>query len=284
MPDKESQVELGLALLSRAKSPEAIGSAVGMLEHSDDPRIRRTIVEKYAWLNGEPRRRDSGCFQRTALVRALRGHGTADEVPLLETALWTREIIGRFDAASELRAAALVTLNEIDGALARFHAARLLHDAHEMSGEPAVTATRLLASREELLPLYEIVVMDDARAEVRAECLRGLTALPVSLVSRLLDRYRNEKDETVMVGLFDLLLGHQSRAAFGDFIAGFLDRTQSIDLYRFAVNSIIATRDPALIAVLRRPDGPSETTLKGKVLGEGLALLKWQPPAGLSGG
>lgn len=245
---------------------------MGMLGNSADPRIRQVIGEKYARLNAEPRRRDSGCFQRMALVRGLRGRTTADDIGLLEIALWTREIIGRFDAASDLRASALVTLTEVDPALACFHAVRLLGDAHEMSGEPAVTAARLLAMREELLPLYGLVAAGGGTADVQAECLRGLIGLPVSLVSRLLDHYRDEKDATVLVGLFDLILGHASRADFAGFVASFLDRTQSIDLYRFVVSSIVASRDPVLIALLRRPDGPRENSPKGGILREALEL------------
>src|SRR2546423_6532455 len=154
MADKDAQVELGMVLLGRARNPEAIASAVGMLGDSADPRIRQVIAQKYEWLNAEPRRRDSGCFQRTALVRALRGRAATDDVGLLETALWTIEIIGRLDAASELRAAALVTLNDLDGSLACFQAVRLLSDAHEMSGEPAGAPAPLLALREQLLPLH----------------------------------------------------------------------------------------------------------------------------------
>lgn len=274
MTDREAQVELGLVLLGRAGNPEAIATAVGTLGDSADPRIRKVITQKYATLNAQPRRRDSGCFQRTALVRALRGRGTADHVALLETALWTHEIIGRFDAATELRAAALVTLNDVDGALACFHAVRLLSDAHEMSGEPALTAVRLLASREQILPLYGLVASGGGVPELRAEALRALTTLPVSLVTRLLDQYREENDTTVLVGLFDLLLGHPSRSTFAGFIAAFLDRTQSIDLYRFAANSIVVSRDPVLIALLRRPDGPGENSGKGKVLTEALGLLR----------
>ena len=274
MGEDISQVELGLALLARAKNPEAIASAAGMFGDNSDPRIRKVIAEKYVFLSAEPRRRDSGCFQRMALVRALRGRATIDEVRLLETALWTKEIIGRFDAASDLRAAALVTLNDVDGSLACFHAVRLLDDAHEMSGEPAVTAARLLAAREQFLPLYQVVANGDGRAEVRAECLRGLTGLPVSLVLRLLDRYRDERDETVLVVLFDLLLAHPARASFLEFIGAFLGRTQSMDLYRFVVSSIIATRDPALIALLERPDGPADDSPKGKLLREALAVMR----------
>jgi hypothetical protein len=274
MADADSQVELGLVLLGRARNPEAIASAVGMLGASADQRIRQVIAQKYSTLNAEPRRRDSGCFQRMALMRALRGRATTDDIALLETALWTHEIIGRFDSASELRAAALVTLNDIDGALASFHAVRLLSDSHEMSDEPAVTAARLLAMREQLLPLYGLVASGGGTPEVRAECLRALTALPVSLVTRLLEQHHDDKDDTVLVGLFDLLLGHPSRAAFAGFIASFLDRTQSIDLYRFVVNSIVASRDPALITLLRRPDGPGENSPKGKLLREALALTR----------
>jgi hypothetical protein len=273
MADKDPQVELGLALLARAKNPEAIASAVGMLGESADPRIRQVIAQKYETLNAEPRRRDSGCFQRTALVRALRGRATTDDIPLLETALWTVEIVGRFDAASELRAAALVTLNDVDGPLACFHAVRLLSDAHEMSGEPAVTAARLLSTREQLLPLYGVVASGGGLPEVQAECLRGLTGLPVSLVRRLLEQHRDEKESTVVVGLFDLVLGHPSRSEFAWFVASFLDRTQAIDLYRFVVNSIVASRDPVLINLLRRPDGPGERSPKGTILREALRLL-----------
>jgi hypothetical protein len=271
--DIAGQVELGLVLLGRAANPETIATAVGTLGDSADPRIRQVITQKYETLNAQPRRRDSGCFQRTALIRALRGRATTADVALIETALWTQEIIGRFDAASELRAAALVTLNDVDSALACFHAVRLLNDAHEMSGEPAVTAARLLAMREQTLPLYGLAVSGSGTPEVRAECLRRLTALRVSLVNRLLEQYHEEKDSTVMVGLFDLLLGHSSRADFSGFIASFLDRTQSIDLYRFVVNSIVASRDPTLTALLRRPDGPGENSPKGQVLHEALALI-----------
>lgn len=277
MANLDQQAELGMALLTRAKNPEAIASAVGMLGENADPRIRQVIAQKYETLNAEPRRRDSGCFQRTALVRALRGRATTDDLGLLETALWTVEIIGRFDAASELRAAALVTLNDVDGSLACFHGVRLLSDAHEMSGEPAVTAARLLAMREQLLPLYGLVANGGGTPEVRAECLRGLTGLPVSLVRRLLEQYRDEKEATVVVGLFDLVLGHPSRSEFAEFVASFLDRTQSIDLYRFVVNSIVASRDPVLIALLRRADGPGETSPKGMVLSEALQLMKPPP-------
>lgn len=268
----DSQIDLGLALLGRARNPEAIGSAAGMFGDSVDPRINRAIGVKYAWLNAEPRRRDSGCFQRSALVRALRGRASGEDVPLLEQALWTVEILNRWDSANELRAAALVTLNEVDGRLASFQATRLLTDAHEMSSEPALTAARLLAQCQELLPLYALV-LGDGPPEVIAECLRGLSTLPESLLRRLLERYRQEKDDVVIVGVFDLLMAHDCRPALVDVVAGFLDGSQSLDLYRFFVNAIVASRDPVLVGLLRRSDSPASDSPKGKLLAEALALI-----------
>jgi hypothetical protein len=76
-----------------------------------------------------------------------------------------------------------------------------------------------------------------------------------------------------VVGLFDLVLGHSFRSEFAGFVASFLDRTQSIDLYRFVVNSIVASRDPVLIELLHRPDGPGENSPKGTLLREALGLM-----------
>jgi hypothetical protein len=142
MPEKDPQVELGLVLLGRARNPEAIASAVGMLGQSDDPRIRTVIADRYAILGADPRRRDSGCFQRTALIRALRGHATRDELRLLEAGVWTHEFAGRDDVAGALRRSALLALNDVDEALAAFHAVRMLGDAHPRAGADGRQAAR----------------------------------------------------------------------------------------------------------------------------------------------
>jgi hypothetical protein len=263
------EVDLGITLLKRAGNPEAIAAAVQMLRDSRDPRIREVITEKYRSLN---RRRDSGCFQRSALLRALRGRANAQDVELLEAALWTHEIVGEFDVATELRGAALLALNEVDERLASFHAARMLTDGHPMSGEPAVTAARLLAGQGELLPLYQAALSPDTAPEVRGECLRALVDMPASLLRRLLEQYSDSRDDATLVGLIDLLLSRPDRAAFGDFISSMLDKTQSLDLYRFAVTSIVASRDHALVDLLRQSDAASSETPKGKVLKQALRL------------
>jgi hypothetical protein len=264
-----AEVDLGISLLKRAGNPEAIAAAVQMLGASHDGRIREVIVEKYRSLS---RRRDAGCFQRAALLRALRGRATASDIELLEGALWTQEYMGKDEVAGELRGAALVTLNEVDERLAAFHAVRLLNDAPPMSGQPALTAAQLMGQQGHLLALYKVVLSDGVPAEVRGECLRALVDMPASLLRHLLEEYADSRDDATLVGLIDLLLSRSDRAGFADFISAMLDKTQSLDLYRFAVTSIVASRDSSLVEILRRSDAATTETPKGKVLKQALRL------------
>src|SRR5437868_2999019 len=112
--------------------------------------------------NENGRRRDPGCFARTTLTRALRHVVRQDDVGLVERTVTTYEFMPPFtgpaggEVAAGLCSVALVTLIEIDETLAGYHSVRLLVDQYTspMSGEPAVTAARVLAAQGQLLPLY----------------------------------------------------------------------------------------------------------------------------------
>src|SRR5262249_34190814 len=143
---------------------------------------------------------------------------------------------GPSEVAAELRAVALVTLNELDGTLAGFHAVHLLTDKHtsSMSGEPAVTAARVLAAQAESLALYLYVLRHDSGiSEVFGECLRGLTALPRALLVPLVERYIDSRDEIVLLGLFDLLLAREADDSFHELILEFLATTRLYNIYRY---------------------------------------------------
>jgi hypothetical protein len=180
------------------------------------------------------------------------------------------------EVAGDLRAAGLLALSGVDSSLAGFHAVRLLHDAHTspMSGEPAVTAARVLAAIEQPLPLYACVLRDgDVAGEVLGECLRGLTALPAMLVPSLIERYRDSRDEVVLLGLFDLLLAHPASAEFVGVVRDFLRTTALLDLYRSLVATIVAGRDAGWLEQLRRMAAEEKHPAKAAILREAL------PPA-----
>lgn len=274
-----SPLDVGLALLRDAKNPEALALALDALPSTGDARLRPAFVDKYADYAAHSGRADPGGFQRTLLLKAWRAWATLEDIAVLESALWTFEFLhpGPSEVAGNLRGAALVTLNDLDQRLAAFHAVRLLGDQHtSTSGEPAVTAARVLAQQQQALPLYEQALEARGHSEVLAECLRGLPQLPLSLVLRIVEDYRETRDEIVLLGLFDMLLAHPQRTSLTGFVRDFLDATTLIDVYRVVVTSIVALRDEAFIALLRQEAQSQRAPVKAAILADALRLV--DPP------
>ncbi len=263
-------------LASPDRTPERERKALEVLTGDSRESLRAAFHRHYRHHQALPRRRDPGAHVRAAILRALRPAAGPDDVPLLEEALFTYEL----PPTEGLRGAALVALSEVDPLRAAYHAARLLGDEHtsRMSGEPAVTAARVLASQGQTLPLYA-QVLDPAGApsEVISECLRNLTGLPASLLPTLVSRYIESRDEFVLVGLFDLIAGHQSAPEYADTLADFLRDTRLHDAYRYLVTMIVASRHPALLPVVLAAARRERDPLKVKALQEALSLIAGDP-------
>ncbi len=239
---------------------------------------RAVLAALYAYYDADPYKRDTGAYVRAAVLRALRPVVRPADTPLLERALLTYEFPppGRVEGAAHLRAAALLTLIEVDPKLAGYHAARLLGDEYNspMSGEPGVTAVRVLAAQEQWLPLYSCITgAAGARSEVVSECLRSLAALPPSLLPPLVARYQETEDELVLVGLFDLLLAHEAGTDQAEFLRLFLRETDLLDAYRYLATVIVAGRHVHLIPDVIALAKVERDRLKAKALHEALSLL-----------
>lgn len=274
-------IDCALRLVEVATHPEALQEALDALAESDDPRLRPALLARYTSLAANGPRRDPGCFQRAALLRALRPLARKDDAALLEEAVRTIECMPPFappnrgDVAAGLRSVALVALNEVDETLAGYHAVRLLMDQYTspMSGEPAATAARVLAAQGHVLPLYEYLLAPlPGSAEVVAECLRGLDEMPMSLLRPLIERFAASDDEIVLLGLFDLLLTRDDSAAFTDVVLDFVRTTRQYNVYRYVVSVIVARRRKDLIAELAALVGDEPDRVKAEILREALAL------------
>ena len=88
----------------------------------------------------------------------------------------------------------------------------------------------------------------------------------------LIERHRESEDEQVLLGLFDLLLGHPARAAWRDEIASFLRTTALLDLYGIVAMQIVASRDERLIGLLREVSSTERDRDKARLLGHALEL------------
>lgn len=270
----EEQIALASRLVASERNVDVVQAAVAVLAARAGPALRPVLLRRYADCDRDGTRRDPGGALRSAILAALRPLLLPEDVPLLARATATYEFLYG-ESTGDLRAAGLLALNEVDHVLAAYHAARLLTDGYTsiMSGEPAVTAARVLAAQDQRLPLYAYVTRDEGGvADVLAECLRGLVPLPASLLPALVEGYRESADEIVLLGLFDLLLAHETRADYTGFLLDFLRATRHDNIFRYLVNTIIAGRQPDLIAHLEALAAAERDPRKRDILLAALAL------------
>jgi hypothetical protein len=263
-PDPAAQAAYALTLLGPGQGHAAHAAALDVLRQRPAAEARSALIALYEHLAENGPRRDAGAFLRRAIVEALRPVALSADAALLARAASTVERMPPFfkDEAGGLRAAALIALNEVDEGLAAFHATRLLvdEDADPMSGEPGVTAARVLGTQEALLPLYLLAQQGPPAAlpEVASECLRQLTGLPVALVDGLLTRHAESPSASLRAGLYDLLANHRAGPQGLSFLEGELARVKDADLYRYLLVTLLSARREALNAVVLRA-APLET-------------------------
>jgi hypothetical protein len=245
----EEQAQYALQLLEKERNVLLVEAALNVLEQNPAPTtaMRPVLMTLYDYYSADGPKRDAGATLRATIIRTLYAVASYTDIALLEKAATTIEFMppGHFDEiAAPLRASAVVTMSQVDATLTSYYCVRLLTDKYtsKMSGEPAATAARVLAAQGNSLPLYQYLTQAGEQVpEVMVACLRGLTALPTSLLADLVERYKQPKEDTVLVGLFDLLLKHSAGASFQDFLIAFLTTTSNYDLYRYLVLAIFTT-------------------------------------------
>lgn len=167
---------------------------------------------------------------------------------------------GPEEVAGRLRGAALVALADLDERLAGFYAARLITNpdplTSTMSGEPELTAVRVLAAQDQLTVLYAwLAGAGLKKPEPAAEALRAMTGAPDKIVLDLAEWMRDSRDEVLLLGLFDLLLATPEAERCEGFVLDFPRDTELVDLFGAVVATIIAGRRARLIEGLREIRG-----------------------------
>ena len=299
------QAALAAELITPKQSLQVIQYALQLLQKQPTPAARPNLLALYAHYAGQndkpsdkaPRekgqgdKRDPAANLRATILRVLRPVVEPADAALLaraaETYVFPPPSFKEEGAA--LRSAALNALNEVDDDLARYHATRLLANEHTdpMSGEPALSAARLLAAQGEQLPLYFYVMQDGARTipEVIGECLRALTRLPVALLPGVIARYGEHPVAIVLAGLFDLLLNHQANrqqqagasVQGRDYLQKFLRTTYNRDAYRYLTSMMVAAGQQAYIDDLLALARGEQDHLRASWLREALMPIAENP-------
>lgn len=282
--DPPAQAAFAVTLLDARQGPEVILAAVQTLTRNPWPAARPGLLELYAYYSGRGQKLDPAAYTRAAILRALREIVVPADVGFLVQATETFVFPppNFTEEGAMLRSAALLALAALDDDLARYHAVRLLANEHTevMSGEPALTAAKVLAAQGETLPLYFYVMQDGARVvpEVVSTCLSNLTTLRVDLLPSLLNRYSAANQEVMLVGLFDLLLNHRDGVQGLDFITRFLQQSQHLDAYRYLVVTMVTSGKRDVVQYLLNASSLALPKAKGAILREALTLVADHEP------
>lgn len=262
-----------LVLLQKSRDLEVVRTALHALADNADPDLRPALHEKYAWCETSPSKRDSSGFIRAGIVRALHPIVQPADDDLLRRALTTYQMQGMYELCAELRAVALRVMNDLDPDTAALFAARFLADPlTSFSGEPALTAIRVLASQQKLEAIFALASWDGGNGQVVGEALRNLVELRADLVELLVEHHLDADDEQVTLGLFDLLLGHRERSRWYGLILRYLVTTNDMDIYGIIVTSIVASRDQHLIEALHALAADEREPTKSQLLEHALEL------------
>lgn len=262
------------SIMHEGRDLDTVRRAISLIGEAEDPAFRDDFQRKFNWCHEQPTKRDGGGYIRAAVVRALRPVSDPGDSELFQHAMSSYEIDGSMELNGDLRAAGLVAMNDIDPDLAANWAARLMLDPQmTFSGDPANTAIRLLASHGNLAPIFGMVSWGQSRTDVLAEGLRNLADLHDDLLSILVDRYIENEDEQIILGLFDLLLAHRSRDSWIDRIEQWFRTTTVMDLYGVIAIQLVASRSEPLITMLRHLRETEFDTMRRTMLDEALALV-----------
>jgi len=256
--DPGAHADYAISLLTAKKRLDVILAALQALSEMPTPEARKPLLRLYDQYAANGPKRDPGAHTRRAILDALRPIALPADLPFLQEAVTTYEFLppGFKEDAVLLRSGALLILNELEESLARFHAARLLVDGYTqpMSAEPALTAVRVLESQGELVPLYQLAMSAAAEEvpDLLSECLRCLNGIPEELLAGIVERYGESKEGVILVGLYDLLIGHQNGPQALDFLASSLIAQQDLDVYRYLVIALLSSRQPILISLVNK--------------------------------
>jgi hypothetical protein len=274
-------VGFAIELIGRYREHRALEPALAALGDEPPAAARLALRARYLDLAESGDRFDQDCALRVAIVRALRGLDSRSDDDLAEAAARTIQIRLGVDVAQALRAEGLLLLAESSPERADLLAAALLLDPHTstFSGEPAVTAMRVLARRGQLLPIWSVVhrpgVLAGGRAaaDVIAQAFASLRALPADLQLEALGahlahaRALGEEGEAVALVAAEAVVLNELADGYG-LVIDLVRESTNLNLFRYLVLTAARGRDPALRLALERLRRGEREERKREVLDE----------------
>jgi hypothetical protein len=277
--DPAAQAAYAVSLVNRKQPRNIQQMALRVLAKNPTLAARPVLLEHYGWFMADGPKQDPGAYVRGAVLAALRPIAHPDDLALAVQAALTYEFLppGPKEEGALLRAGGLLIVADLDDRLARFLAARILGDAFNepMSGEPGLTAIRVLVSLDETVPLYQYAMGSAAGKlpELVSECLRNLTGLPVALVPPLVEHFAAIDAAAIKIGLWDLLMQHQAGPQELPRLARALAKESDLDILRYLAIGMLTTHHAALIDLVQQQSRREKDRHRLAVLREALDIF-----------
>ncbi len=250
--------DFAMQVIAEEGSPELVKLALESLGEQVRPADGPILRALYEDFDRDGAKRDPGGDVRVEVLRALWHLHSQDDLPL---ALHARNTSERtLQANGEMiRAAGLALLGVLDPARGAVEAVLVLgrddadppRTSSTMTGEPALTAVRLLASLGETSSLLLYVLSGSPpNSEVTGEALRGLVSLDPAILEPILMDLARSDDDGLLVAVCDVLVELPASPGTEALVRVLLDSPSRGEVYQFLVSSVVASRRQDLIAMV----------------------------------
>jgi hypothetical protein len=248
--------DFAIEVLADEGNPEIAKVALQSLGESIQPADAPVLRSLYNHFDTDGPKRDPGGDVRVEVLRALWPLRSAAD---RELAMHARNTFERTlqSTGEMIRAAGLALLGVLDPARGAQEAVLVLgkddldplRASSAMTGEPALTAVRLLSSLGEtnVLLLYAL----SGRApttEVTGEALRGLSSLGSEVLAPLLSNLISSRDDGLLVAACDVLVELPWSPDAASLLDRLLDAPDRGEVYEFIVSAIVASRRTEMIS------------------------------------
>lgn len=250
--DPADRPRLALAMLHQPIERAALDTALALLADAALTDADRPVLRWQLEHLLDHKERDQICDAREAITRLLIRIGSPADLDLYQRGIAVHEQIRGVDVGQKLRAAALVGISTVDPALGVYYAVHLLQDRADtsrFSGEPAVTAIRLLAAGGQHAAIYQLLLAHpgDLVGEVAAAALESLgNDFPPDLYRPLVEPYLAADRAVPLTGAIAHITGSRCARLY-DLLPRILTTTRDVHLYNYGVIALAASRDPALV-------------------------------------
>jgi hypothetical protein len=261
--DPTERRDLALQLLAATRSRDYVDAALSALRRENVIDLlgdahRPALREKVYYYFENPDR-DQGGLIREQIIRLLMAIGHPGDMDVYTQGAVTYHRQPVRDSAQNLRAASLAAMVALDQAWGCAYAARLLGepDTSDLSGEPSLTALKVLAGCGQFLPVYLFALrqgedfIERGNAEVVGQAIEALAdeAFPRHLFAELIKQFIAFDVPIVSSSIATAITEHRLDA-FYPLLKHIIMRSRHPELVRYALIVMAGARDDTLTTML----------------------------------